>query len=107
MAGTCLDNAVVERFFSSLKQESVYWSTFKTKSEAKDKIVDYIEKFYNPKRQHSVNHGLSPMEKEHRFRCNTLIINAIFYMFVLGKVNSYMSLFIGQSHMKYPYLHVL
>ena len=72
MAGTCLDNAVVESFFSSLKQECVYRNTLKTKSEAKDKIVDYIDNFYNPKRQHSANHGLSPMEKEHRFRCNNL-----------------------------------
>ena len=72
MAGTCLDNAVVENFFSSLQQECVYRNTFKTKSEAKDKIVYYIEKFYNQKRQHSANHGLSPMENEHRFRCHNL-----------------------------------
>ena len=72
MAGTCLDNAVVERFFSSLKQECVYRNTFKTRSEAKDKIVDYIDNLYNPKRRHSANHGLSPMEKEHRFRCYKL-----------------------------------
>ena len=32
-------------------------------------IRDYFD---NPKRQHSANHGLSPMEKEHRFRGNTL-----------------------------------
>ena len=72
MAGTCLDNAVVESFFSSLKQEWVYRNTCKTKSEAKDKIVEYIDNFDNLKRQHRANQGLSPMEKEHRFRCNTL-----------------------------------
>ena len=72
MAGTCLDNAVVESFFSSLKQECVYRNTFKTKLEGKDKIVDYIDNFYNPKRQYRANHVLSPMEKEHRFRGSTL-----------------------------------
>ena len=51
----------------SIHEESVYRNTFKTKSEAKYKIVDYIDNFYNPKRQHNANHGLSPMEKEHRF----------------------------------------
>ena len=72
MAGTCLDNAVVESFFSSLQQECVYRNTCKTKSEGKDKIVDYMDNFYNPKRQHSANRGLSPMEKEHPFRRHTL-----------------------------------
>ena len=62
MAGTLLDNTVVENFFSLLQQECVYRNTFKTKSEPKAKIVDYIEKPYNPKRQHSANHGLSPID---------------------------------------------
>jgi putative transposase len=69
VAGTCLDNAVVESFFLSLKQECVYRDPFKSKLEAKKQIVDYIENFYNSKRQHSTNNGLSPMEFEHRFRC--------------------------------------
>ena len=64
MAGTCLDNAVVESFFSSLKQECVYRHSFKSRAEAKEYIIDYIETFYNPKRQHSANQGLSPMAFE-------------------------------------------
>ena len=72
MAGTCLDNAVVESFFSSLKQECVYRHSFKSRAEAKEYIIDYIENFYNSKRQHSANQGLSPMEFEHRFHCKNL-----------------------------------
>ena len=72
MAGTCLDNAVVEGFFSSLKQECIYRHSFKSRTEARKYIVDYIEYFYNAKRQHYANQGLSPMEFEHRFRCQNL-----------------------------------
>ena len=72
MAGTCLDNAVVESFFSSLKQECVYRHSFKSRTEAREYIVDYIDNFYNAKRQHSANQGLSPIEFEHRFRCQNL-----------------------------------
>ena len=41
----------------------------KNKSNQNKMIRDYID---NPRRQYSANHGLSPMEKEHRFRGNTL-----------------------------------
>ena len=52
-AGNCLDNAVAERFFRTLKTEClINWRTM-TIEEAKHDIVDYIEMFYNNDRLHS------------------------------------------------------
>lgn len=62
--GNCWDNAVVESFFSSLKQELVYLSTFKTRQEAQLALFEYIEVFYNRKRRHSSLGYLSPVEYE-------------------------------------------
>ena len=72
VAGTCLDNAVVESFFSSLKQECVYRDRFTTRTEAMEKISEYIDAFYNSKRIHSSNNGVSPMEFEHLYRCKKI-----------------------------------
>ena len=72
VAGNCLDNAVVESFFSSLKQECIYRNSFSTREEAKEKIIEYIETFYNSKRIHSSNNGVSPMEFEHLHRCKKI-----------------------------------
>jgi transposase InsO family protein len=62
--GNCWDNAVVESFFSSLKQELVYLSTFNTHQEAQLALFEYIEVFYNRKRRHSSLGYLSPVEYE-------------------------------------------
>jgi len=62
--GNCWDNAVVESFFSSLKQELVYPSHFTTRQEAKLALFEYIEVFYNRKRRHSSLGYLSPVEYE-------------------------------------------
>jgi transposase InsO family protein len=62
--GNCWDNAVAESFFSTLKQELVYLSTFKTRQEAKLALFEYIEVFYNRKRRHSSLGYLSPVEYE-------------------------------------------
>ena len=44
--GDCWDNAVVERFFGSLKTERVIFTKYKTRDEAKQDIIDYIEMFF-------------------------------------------------------------
>ena len=62
--GNCWDNAVAESFFGSLKTERVFFSTYKTREEAKRNIVDYIEMFYNSNRRHSYLGYLSPKEFE-------------------------------------------
>lgn len=62
--GNCWDNAAMESFFRSLKVESIYHETFKTREEAKSSIFDYIEIFYNRQRKHSTLNYLSPSEYE-------------------------------------------
>lgn len=62
--GNCWDNAVMESFFRSLKVESIYHQSFKTREEAKMTIFDYIEIFYNRQRRHSTLNYLSPVDYE-------------------------------------------
>lgn len=58
--GNCYDNAAMESFFATLKTECVYFENFKTREEAKLKIFDYCEIFYNNQRTHSTLGYLSP-----------------------------------------------
>ena len=44
--GECWDNAAMESFFGSLKQELVHQTRFNTRQEAKAAIFEYIEVFY-------------------------------------------------------------
>lgn len=60
----CLDNAVAESFFSTLKNELTLHERYATRSEARASIFDYLEMFYNPVRQHSYLNGASPIEFE-------------------------------------------
>ncbi len=66
--GNCLDNAVTERFFRSLKSERVNYRQYKTRAEAMADIADYIESFYNQKRRHSTLGNISPVEYERRLQ---------------------------------------
>ncbi len=50
--GNCLDNAVAESFFSTLKNELVHHVVFENRDEARAAIFDYMEVFYNRKRVH-------------------------------------------------------
>jgi len=58
--GECLDNAVAERFFGSLKRERTSHGQYATRQEARDDVIDYIEMFYNSKRLHSSLGYVSP-----------------------------------------------
>ncbi len=62
--GNCWDNAVVESFFSSLKQELVYTTHFDTRHQARSALFEYIEVFYNRRRRHSSLGYLSPLDYE-------------------------------------------
>jgi putative transposase len=66
--GNCWDNAVTESFFGNLKSEMVHHERFATRQEAKDKIFDYIEVFYNRSRIHSASEYFAPAEYEPRYR---------------------------------------
>lgn len=52
-SGDCYDNAVVESFFGTLKQELAHHTRWRDLSEARAGIHDYIEVFYNRRRLHS------------------------------------------------------
>lgn len=47
--GNCLDKAVTERFFRSLKSERVNYRRYQTHYQAIADIIDYSEPFYNQK----------------------------------------------------------
>ena len=62
--GDCWDNAVAESFFHTLKVELVHRNKFRTRDEAKRKIFEYVEMYYNRKRAHSTLGYLSPFAYE-------------------------------------------
>ena len=51
--GDCWDNAVMESFWSTLKNELVNHERYTTREEARRSIFEFIEVFYNRKRLHS------------------------------------------------------
>ena len=65
--GNCHDNAVAESFSQLLKRERIRRKTYVDREEARQDVFDYIEMFYNPKRRHSFNNGLSPVECEKQY----------------------------------------
>ena len=66
--GHCLDNAVAESFFHSLKTERVKRKIYATRDEARTDLFDYIEVFYNRVRLHSHLGHQSPEEFEVRYK---------------------------------------
>jgi putative transposase len=58
--GHCLDDAVVDSFFSSLKKERIQKRIYKTREFTKADIFDYLEAFYNRTRRHSCTGDVSP-----------------------------------------------
>jgi putative transposase len=62
--GNCYDNAAMEAFWSSLKNELVHRCRFTTRAEARTAIFDYIEAFYNRTRRHSSLGYQSPLDYE-------------------------------------------
>jgi transposase InsO family protein len=67
--GNCWDNAPMESFFHSLKAEWVGFGDYKTRSEAKTSLFDYIELFYNRTRSHSALKYKSPLAVENAMVC--------------------------------------
>jgi putative transposase len=62
--GDCYDNALMESFFGTLKEECVERQTFSTRAEAKNVIFEYLEVFYNRQRKHSALGYVSPSDYE-------------------------------------------
>ncbi|MCX5775679.1 MAG: IS3 family transposase [Firmicutes bacterium] len=67
--GNCLDNAVIENFFGTLKSETIYLEKIKTKEALIDTIVDYIE-YYNNRRIKAKLKGLSPVQYRLQSSCS-------------------------------------
>ncbi len=66
--GDCYDNAAMESWFGTLKTE--LGESFDSHADAKRKLFDYIEVFYNQRRRHSSLGYISPaqFERSHRLR---------------------------------------
>lgn len=62
--GECLDNAVAESFFGTLKNELVYHEDYRSRIEARQSIFEYIEVFYNRERRHAYLNYITPVEFE-------------------------------------------
>jgi len=60
------DNAIAESFMATLKTEC-FEQTPATHADARLKVFDYLETFYNPKRLHSALGYKSPVEFEKQF----------------------------------------
>jgi putative transposase len=58
--GDCWDNAPTESFFNSLKNERIHGSPYRTRSDARADVFEYIEIFYNRVRRHSTLGQISP-----------------------------------------------
>ena len=65
--GNCLDNSPMERFFRSLNSEWVPNTGYRSFTEAKKKIMDYILGYYSEVRPHQYNGGLTPNKSERLF----------------------------------------
>ena len=53
LRGNCFDNAPMESFWGSLKNELVHHQRYATRADARAAIQEYIESFYNRQRRHS------------------------------------------------------
>jgi putative transposase len=62
--GDCLDNAVAERFFGSLKCERTSKRSYRTRQEARDDLIDYLEMCYTSWRKPSYLGYVSPNADE-------------------------------------------
>jgi putative transposase len=65
--GDCFDNAMCESFFATLECELLNRRAFKTQTEARMAVFDFIEGWYNPHRRHSALDYHSPINYERSY----------------------------------------
>ena len=70
--GNCYDNAPMESFWGTLKQELVHHRRYRTRLEAIHDITEYIEVFYNRQRRQARLGFLSPAVYEQRYYAGLL-----------------------------------
>ncbi len=59
--GNCWDNAAMESFFGSLKEECVGSTTYSSHEQARLSLFEYLEVYYNRQRRHSTLGYVSPL----------------------------------------------
>ena len=62
-SGRPQDNAVIESFFRNLKTEELYRHDYRSFNEFKAGVREYVS-FYNEKRPHRANNGMTPCAKD-------------------------------------------
>ena len=70
--GDCWDNAPMESFWGTLKNELVHHRKFETRQQAKQEISEYIEVFYNRQRKQKRLGYLSPARFTQRYYATLL-----------------------------------
>ena len=70
--GNCFDNAPMESFWGTLKQELIYHRHYASRHEAIQDITEYIEIFYNRQRRQARLGFLSPVAYEQKFYAGRL-----------------------------------
>jgi len=70
--GNCFDNAPMESFWGTLKQELIHHRNYTTRQEAIRDITEYIEIFYNRQRRQARLGFLSPAAYAQRFYAGQL-----------------------------------
>ncbi len=65
--GNCYDNASIESFWGTLKNELVYHQSYETRQQAIRDITEYIEIFYNRQRKQKRLGNLSPAAYEKKY----------------------------------------
>lgn len=72
--GNCYDNAPMESFWGTLKQELIYHCHFMTRIEALNAIREYIEVFYNRQRIQTSLDYLSPVAFARKYYASLIAI---------------------------------
>jgi len=65
--GNCYDNAPMESFWGTLKQELIHHRHYRSRREAKEEITEYIEIFYNRERLQAGLGYLSPASYDREY----------------------------------------
>lgn len=71
--GNCYDNAPMESFWGTLKQELVHHRRYRTRQNAIQDITEYIEVFYNRQRRQATLGFLSPAVYAQQYYAEQLV----------------------------------
>ncbi len=70
--GNCYDNAPMESFWGTLKQELIYHRHYASRREAIEDITEYIEIFYNRQRLQAGLGYMAPVMFEQKYYAGLL-----------------------------------